>query len=523
MLTRRALVSAGSAALAIPAVARADGSKVLRFIPSSDVTVLDPVWTTVYSTRNHGLLVFDTLYGIDAGYASRPQMVAGHVVEDNGRLWRLSLRRGLRFHDGTPVLARDCVASIRRWARRDAAGQTLAAYTDEISAADDSTILFRLKRPFPLLPDVLGKVISSICAIMPERLASTDPFTAITQMVGSGPFRYKADERVTGSLAVYEKFDGYVPREEGITQWTSGPKRAFVDRVEWHVMPDQGTAAASMQRGEMDWWESVPSDLMPLLGRIQRRISEPTGFIGFLRLNELQPPFDNPAIRRVLLQAINQQEYMEAVKGDDPASYHVPVGFFCPGLPMATQVGLKTFTGDRDYGAARRALVAAGYKSEPVVVMGITDADSLKALGNMTVDLLQRIGFVVDYQETDYGTVVQRRTKRDPVDHGGWSVFGSFIAGLDQASPLTNYFLKAGGESGMYGWPKSEKLEVLRQQWLDAPDQAARANLAAAIQSQALEDVPYIPLGQVFFTTAYQNNISGVLDGPAIFWNVHKT
>ena len=522
MLNRRSLLAASATALALPSVARAAGSGVMKFIPQSDITVLDPIWTTAYVTRNHGLMVFDTLYGIDASYAAQPQMVEGHVVEDDGRTWRMTLRSGLKFHDGTPVLARDCAASVTRWTKRDAVGQTVAAYTDEISAADDRTLVFRLKKPFALLPDMLGKVGSSICAIMPERLARTDPFTQVTEMVGSGPFRWKADERVVGHLAVYEKFAGYVPREGGTPAWTSGPKRVTLDRVEWHAMPELASAAASMQSKEMDWWEVVSADVMPLLKGMKSQIADPTGYIGCLRMNTLQPPFDNPAIRRVLLQVVNQVDYMTAVTGDDPKLRHTPAGFFCPGLPMATEAGLEVFTGKRDYPAAKKALEAAGYKGEKVVLLGATDLPNLKALGDVSADVLARAGFNVDYQVMDWGTVVQRRTKKDPVSAGGWSILGTFWAGLDQGTPANNAFLRGPGESGAFGWPKSERIEALRQQWLDAPDLPAQKSLAAEIQKQALIDVPYVPIGQYFFPTVYQNNVSGVLDGPPLFWNVSK-
>jgi peptide/nickel transport system substrate-binding protein len=522
MLKRRTLLAASGAALAMPSIVRGAGSSVMKFIPQSDLTVLDPIWTTAYVTRNHGLMVFDTLYGIDSNYAPQPQMVSGHVVENDGKQWRLTLRPGLKFHDGTPVLARDCVASIQRWAKRDAVGQTLIAYTDELSAPDDKTILFKLKRPFALLPDMLGKVGSSICAIMPERLAKTDPFTQVTEMVGSGPFRFVASERVVGSLVVYEKFADYVPREGGTPQWTSGPKQVFLDRVEWHVISDQATAAAAMQRKEIDWWEIANADSMSLLKGMTTMIADPTGYIGCLRMNELQPPFNNPAIRRVLLKVINQTDYMEAVAGDDPKLRHTPAGFFCPGLPMASDGGLEVFTGKRDYDAAKKDLAAAGYKGEKVVLMGASDLPNLKALGDVSADMLQRAGFNVDYQVADWGTVVQRRTKKDPVEQGGWSIFGTFWAGLDQATPANNAFLRATGDAGTFGWPKSDKLEAMRQQWLDAPDLATQKSLAADIQKQALEDLPYIPVGQYFFSTAFQTNVTGVLNGPPLFWNVKK-
>ena len=522
MLNRRTFVALSGAALAAPALAQGTASRTLKFIPQADLTVLDPIWTTAYVTRNHGLAVFDTLYGTDASYAAQPQMVAGHVVEGDGKLWRLTLRPGLTFHDGSPVLARDCVASIARWGKRAAMGQTLMAYTDELSAPDDRTIQFRLKKPFALLPDALGKVGSSICAIMPERLAKTDPFTQVTEMVGSGPFRFKADERVVGAQVVYERFAGYVPREGGTPQWTSGQKRAFVDRVEWHVIPDQATAASAMQTGEMDWWEQPPADLVPTLGGLTTRITDPTGLIGCLRMNELQPPFDNPAIRQVLLKVVDQTDFMQAVTGTDPKLIHVPTGFFCPGLPMASDVGLDALTSKRDYEGAKKALAAAGYKGEKVVLMGASDFPSLKALADVAADMLTRAGFNVDYQVMDWGSVVQRRAKKDPIAQGGWSAFCTFWAGLDQANPAVSAFLRGTGQSAAIGWPTSEKIESLRDAWLDAPDTAARRTLADELQRQAFIDLPYLPLGQYFNQTSFKPSLTGVLDGVPVFWNVKK-
>jgi peptide/nickel transport system substrate-binding protein len=309
LLATAGLATAG--ALAAPRIALGVDAKVLRFIPQADLAVLDPVWSTAYVTRNHAMMVFDTLYGMDGEYRMSPQMVAAHTTSDDGLTWNLTLRSGLAFHDTTPVLARDCVASIRRWAARDSYGQTLMAVTDEMSAPNDKTIRFRLKRPFALLPAALGKPGSSICAIMPERLALTDPFKQVTEMVGSGPFRFKADEHVAGARTVYERNAAYVPRTGGSASFTAGPKVVNVDRVEWVVIPDPGTASAAMQSGEMDWWESPTFDLLPLLKKsADLRLSPPDslGFMGCMRMNALQPPFNNAALRRAVLSAISQDD-----------------------------------------------------------------------------------------------------------------------------------------------------------------------------------------------------------------------
>jgi len=525
-MRRRTFLAASAASLALPSIARSQGAKVLKFIPQSDVTILDPIWTTAYVTRNHGFMIFDTLYGVDNQYKAQPQMVEGHTVDNDGKLWKLTLRDGLKWQDGEKVLARDCVASIQRWGKRDSFGQTLIAYTDEISAPDDKTIQFRLKQPFALLPDALGKPGSSFCAMMPERFAKIDAFTALKpdQMIGSGPFIFKPDEHVTGSQVVYVKNAAYVPRSSGTPEWTSGPKVVHFDRVEWHVIPDTATAAGAMTSGEMDWWENPTIDLVPLLQRsLVVNITDTSGLMGCMRLNELNPPFDNPEIRRALLKVVNQADFMIAVAGTDPKMHYVPTGIFCPGTPMASNVGLDVFTSPRDYDGAKKMLDAAGYKGEKVVVLAPTDIAVLKAETDVGADTMKKMGLNVDNQAMDWGTVVQRRAKQDTVDKGGWSVFHTFWSGLDQINPIGHAFLRGSGKQALFGWPTAPKIEELRTQWIQASDLATQKKLAVELQQQALIDVPYVPLGQTFAPTSYAKNISGVLNGFAIFWNVQKT
>lgn len=525
-MKRRTFLGAGaSATLARPALVRAETQSVLRFIPQADVTVLDPVWSSVYVTRNHGYLVFDTLYGQDSHFRVRPQMVAGHTTEQDGRLWRLTLRDGLRFHDNTPVLARDCVASILRWSKRDAFGQTLMLMTDELSAPDDRTIQFRLKQPFPLLPEALGKIGINMLPIMPERLAKTDPFKQVTEMVGSGPFRFLADERVVGSRVVYERFAGYRPCEDGTPDWTAGPKQVHFDRVVWNVIPDGATAAAAMQRGEADWWEQPLFDLLPLMKRapdLKTFVVEVTGNIGLLRMNQLFPPFDNPAIRRALLMALDQSEFMAAVVGDTPGASRTGIGYFAPGTPMASDAGLAVLSKPRDVAGAKRAIEAAGYKGEKVVVMTPSDYPRIDALCNVAADMFRHCGLNVDLQAMDWGSVIRRRASKAPPDKGGWNVFITTFTGADMSSPASNLALRGNGGSAWFGWPDAPKLEQLRDQWLAATDPAEQKRIAASIQAQAFVDVPFLPLGQFFQPTTQNRSLTGGLTGMPLFWNIRR-
>ncbi len=522
-MDRRSFLQTGIAALAMPNLARADDARVLRFVPQADLAVLDPIWTTAYQTRDHAFLVFDTLFGQDAGYAAHPQMLETAVAEDDGLRWRLVLRPGLRFHDNEPVLARDCVASIRRWGARDTFGQALLAATGALSAADDRTIVFRLRTPFPLLPDALAKTAPSPCVIMPERLAVTDPFSQVSEMVGSGPYRFLPDERIPGARVAYARFDGYAPRQDGEPSHTAGPKRAGFDRVEWAIIPDAATAAAALQRGEVDWWLAANPDLLGRLRADRRlvvRTQDPTGIIGTMRFNQLHPPFDNAALRRAVLGAVQQSEYMQAVSGPDRELWADGVGYFCPGTPLANAAGMAALTGPRDLDRSRRAVADSGYKGEKVALLVPTDIPSTNALAEVTADLFRKVGLNLDAQAMDWGTAVQRRTNMEPVERGGWSVFQTSWSGLDQATPAGHPFLRGNGRAAAPGWPDSPAIEALRDEWLRAPDPAVQFSLAEQIQAQAFRDVPYVPLGQQFQQTAYRAELLGILPGMPVFWNV---
>ena len=524
-LNRRYFLGAAAAALAAPSVGLAQGANVLKFVPQTDVSVLDPIWTTTYPTRDHALLVFDTLFGMDGSYRMTPQMLEGALTGEDGKLWTLTLRDGLKFHDGTRVLARDCVASIRRWGARDAFGQALLAATDELSAPDDKTIRFRLKYPFPLLPDALGKSSPSICAIMPERLAQTAPTDRISEMVGSGPYRFLAAERVPGALMAYQRFADYVPRSSGTAEWTAGPKVAHFERVEWRIMPDANTVLGAIRNAEIDWWYTPDTDLLPAVKRLRdvtTKVIDPTGWIATMRLNHLVPPFDNPALRRAVLSYVSQADFMQA-QTSDSSLWKDGVGVFCPGTPLASDAGMEVLTRPRDIATARQAIAAAGYKGEKVVVLGASDIAASRAASDIGADLLGKMGFNVDYQLSDWGTLVQRRAKTEPVDQGGWNVYHTFWSGTDMFTPAGHAFLRANGRAAGPGWPTIPELETLREDWFKAPDLAAQKDIARRIQTLAFEQVPYVPLGQLFFPTAFRSNLTGVLNGSPVFWNVRRT
>lgn len=505
----------------MPSIARA-ASRTLKFVPFVDLSLLDPIATTATPTRNHAFLVFDTLYGIDDAYQAQPQMVSGHSVSADGFEWRLTLRDGLRFHDGAPVLAADCVASIRRWALRDPFGQALMAATGELGAADDCTIRFHLRRPFPRLPDALAKASPSPCVMMPERLARMEPGKAVPEMVGSGPFMFVADERLPGARAVYKRFADYVPRPDGRVSGTAGPKIAYFDRVEWLTMPDASTAASALRTGEVEWWETPTPDLIAILRRdrnIRVEVKEPSGLTPIMRFNAIQPPFDNPALRRAVLRAVDQAELMQGYS-NDPTIWKVKLGLFCPGTQAASTAGLEDLFGPTDVLRAKKEVAQSGYRGERVAFMLPVDHPVSMPLGQVAADMFRRIGLNVDMQSMDTGTLFQRRNSREPVERGGWSCFPSMVSGLNILNPAVAEVARGNGMAGWYGWPTSPEAERLRNAWLEEPDPAAQRKLCDQMQLQAWQDASFFPAGQILQPTAWRTSLTGIVDGFAKFWNV---
>jgi peptide/nickel transport system substrate-binding protein len=529
---KRRTILAGAAgslltsALPRPALAQSRSLRTLKFIPEGNLANPDPIWTTTTVARNHGFLIYDTLFGLDAKLTPHPQMCEGFELSDDKLTWRFRLRDGLRFHDGSPVRGVDCVASITRWMKRDGFGQRIAAQLDGMRATDDRSFEIKLTRPFALLTLALGKPAANVCFIMPEHVAQTDAFTQITDFTGSGPWQFLRGEWTPGALAAYGRFEGYQPRQEP-PDFTAGGKMAYFDRIEWNIIPDSATAAAAMQAGEEDWWQNPIADLLPSLARapgVQIAHPDKIGNIEILRFNSLQPPFDNVKLRQAMLHVVNQKDYMQAAYGDDTSLYRTGVGVFTPGSPAASDVGLSALTGPRSIEAAKQLVAESGYKGEKAVILSPSDYPWLQAFCQVTRALMTSIGLNVDYVEADWGTVVQRRASKEPVEKGGWSAFCTGWEGLNTSDPGGHYPVMGNGQKAWFGWPTSPRIEKLRDAWFDAPDAAAQKQATIGIQEAVWDEVPYIPLGQYFQPIAIRSNVSGILDSVfPIFWNARKS
>ena len=508
-------------------VSAATGKKTLSAVMQSDLRVTDPGFTTAIITRDHGYMVYDTLLGIDSSFKVQPQM-ADWTVSADKLTYTFTLRDGLKWHDGAPVTAEDCVASLKRWGTSvDGMARKLMDFTAGIEAADTKTIVFKLKEPYGLVLETIAKP-SSVCAfMMPKRLAETPITKQIPEQIGSGPFKFVAAEFQPGVKAVYEKNTDYVPRKEP-AEWTSGGKVAKVDRVEWITMPDAQTALNALQSGDVDFVETPPFDMLPALESnpdINVSILNKFGFQSFGRMNFLHPPFDNVKIRRAAMLAINQKDVLDAQIGN-PKYYKLCGAFFICDTPLASDAGGETLIKGNGMADARKALAEAGYDGTPIAIMAPGDVTTLKAQPIVVAQQLREAGFKVDLQATDWQTVVTRRASQKPIKEGGWNMFFTNWVAADVSNPVANASVGGRGKNGgWFGWSEDAKVEELRDKFARSSSADEQKKIAAELQKHAYEQVIYIPLGQYTIPSGWRKSLTGVVDGPAtpVFWNIDKS
>lgn len=495
----------------------------VKAVMHSGLRVLDPVITTAHITRNHAYMIYDVLIAQDSQYQPQPQM-ADWTVSDDQLTYTFTLRDGLTFHDGAPVTAADAVASLKRWGQKDAGGQVIMDRTASLEATDDKTITWSLTEPFVPMLDVLSKQSALPPFIMPARVAETSADEAITDYTGSGPFRFVVDEFQPGLMVVYEKFDDYVPRAEP-ADWMAGGKVVNVDRVEWVNMPDIQTAVNALSGGEIDYIEQMQVDLLPLLEGdpnivVEKR--EPTGMQTMVRMNFLHPPFDNQQIRQAALKAIQQEPVLAAMVGN-PDYYQVCGAVLGCGTPLGSEAGAETLTQGGGVEDAKALLQEAGYDGTPVVLMAPTDMVALATQPVVVSQALREAGFQVELQPMDWQTLVTRRASQAAPAEGGWNIFITNWMVPEISNPVSNPMLNGRGNDAWFGWPTDEKVEELKEKFIDATDAEAQKSVAEEIQTHALDNGLLIPLGQYTLPQARRAGITEMINSPVpVFWNLQK-
>jgi len=503
-----------------PAKPRAPAQSVLRVVPHSNLTWLDPIWTPIYITRNHGYLIYDTLFGVGADGKVHPQMVDTWTVSPDGLIWTFKLRDGLKWHDGQNVTADDCVTSLRRWSKRDGAGQQLFDVIEEISATDPKTITMKLRAPYNRVLESLGQLSSYVPFMMPKRVAETDPYTQITDYTGSGPFIFKKDEFVAGVKSAYVKNPNYVPRAEP-SSWAAGGKVAKVDRIEWVSFPTSAQAVAALTSGRVDYLEQLDPKFIPQLEQrkdIVAGLTGPDPFIGLARFNHLVPPFNKREIRRAVMMAMNQTDYMNAAVGSRKY-WKTCYSVYPCNSPLATDAGSEFFR-NATMEDARKALKEAGYDGTPVVILNAVDMPVVATFTKVTADKLRQLGMKVEVRDTGWASMTSQRTTRGGSSPETWNLFHTFWAAVDLRDP-TRIVFSGDPVTGWFGWAEDQELERYRAEYAQATDPQEQKRLAAKVQERLYDIGAFAPLGEFFLPVAYRNSVQDVQLSPVQFyWNM---
>lgn len=514
LLMTAALLASGAAAEA----------QTITAVMHAPLRALDPVISTAYILRDYGYMVYDTLLAQDANGTPQPQMASWKVSPD-GKVYTFTLRDGLKWHDGKPVTAADCVASIKRWDQVDKMGQLMAGMMADMKVVDDKTFTMTFNEKTAIALAALSKPSGLAAFMMPKAVAETPVGTPITSTIGSGPFVFDAAEYKPGVQAVFDKFKGYVPRSEP-PSGLAGGKVVKVDRVKWVNMPDPMTAVNALMSGEIDFLEQTPQDLLPMLKGnpdIKLDVYAKQGSQNLARMNFLQPPFNNLKIRQAAMLALGQQELLDAQVGANNKAGHTCAAVFGCGSVYASDYGAdKVIKAQPE--KAKALLKEAGYDGTPVVLLAATDLASLVPMGPIYAAQLRAAGFNVKLESMDWASVVARRASKAPPSQGGWNMFGTTNVLPDVASPLGFIGVAAGGDSAWFGWPNVPAIEAARAKLARSSDPVESKKLADEIQKLVIDNVVMVPTGEFTNTTARRKVLSGQLDAAApVFWNMTKT
>lgn len=498
------------------------GAQTVTAVMHSGLRMMDPVQSTAFITRDHGYMIYDTLVGIDSDFQVRPQMAEWKVLDD-GKRYQFTLRDGLKWHDGTPVTSQDCVASIKRWLDNDNTGPVIKQFLVDYNIVDDKVFELQLNEATSLLLDSLAKVSSRPAFMMPKRIVEAAGDKAITEMIGSGPFKFVQSEFKPGVKVVYEKNTEYVPRSEP-HEWTSGGKEVKIDRVEWVSMPDAMTGANALMTGEIDFIEFFPYDLLPLLAsnsELTTKILDPLGNWTYFRMNHMHPPFDNKLLRQAAIYAVGQEDVLKALVGNPDYYTTCPSPFGC-GTPNATDRGSDMVI-PSNIDKAKALLAEAKYDGSPVILLHPTDNIMASSQPVVIASALRAAGFTVDMQSMDWQSVVSRRSSKNDAANGGWSIFSTYGIIAAAGDPFSNTTIAAGGQDAWFGWPDVPEIEALRLEYARATDPEGKRAVAAKIQDLVLEEGVIVPLGQFRSPAAYSNAIKNVPEAPiTAFWGIEK-
>lgn len=527
VISRRTLMKstiAAGAALALPSALRAQPKQTVRMI-MGDLQIFDPIFTTSDYTQHHAMAIYDMLFAVDANLVPQPQMVGHWSVSDDEKTYAFELRDGLSWHDGTPVTAGDCVASIRRWGEVKPSGRLLLERAAKIAATADKTFTITLKEPLGLLLDLLATPVSALY-IMREEDAKLPATEQVTAKMGSGPFKFNQDLTRPGSRTVYDRNEQYVPRGEPASGYAGG-KVVKAEQVIWENISDPQTALAALQAGEVDFWLEPVADIFPVIETDPGHVLDTLGKDGsnlFLVMNHLQPPFNDIQMRQALLHLINQKAF-QSLLAPSPKYGGTITSVFGGRTAYTNDINTDWFKVGGDLEKAKQLIAESGYAGEKVLILDPTDWRDGELASQLLADVLQKAGVNAELAPMAWSELAVRRGKKETVEDGGWSIFISGASDFTFGDPISAAFLQMNGEKGWYGWPQSNEYEALRAKWADVETLDQRKELAREMQRIWWNQVGFVFLCRTLAPIARSISLLDMVSSPApgvALWNMRE-
>ncbi|MER9294807.1 ABC transporter substrate-binding protein [Mesorhizobium sp. M0510] len=500
---RGLLTTALVGVLSVGAV-RAD---TLRVMQGTALKTVDPIVTTSGDTQIHGYLIYDKLFEFDSHGTARPQLADKVDLNSDKKTYTITLRKGLKFSDGTPITTDDVIPSVKRWESRDVVGGLLGARTKEMVKVDDLTFRIQLNEPFDV-PSALASIVGNIPFIMPKRVASLPSTVQLTDTTGSGPYQFDYSNWNPGQTAVYTKNPFYISRND-TPSFYWGKKEATFDKIEISAVPDANTAMAAMLTDKEDIWLTPSLDNALALRKDPKLVVSNGYFVqSFIMLNHAVPPFNNPKASLALTYLIDQKEIMQITVGD-PQFWHTCYAYLtCEGT-YGDESAYSGHRGAMDYEKAKELFKEAGYDGKPIVILDETDWPSAHATALYLGQQLRKIGVQVDLQSMDWATLSTRRTSKAPASEGGWSLYSNYVEVGNGGNPLTHLAMAANCDKAWFGWPCDEKIEQLRAAFANSVDESEKKKITFELQARASAYVPFVMTGEYGIPSVYGADLEG--------------
>jgi peptide/nickel transport system substrate-binding protein len=449
---------------------------------------------------------------------------------NGGKTWTFKLRSGIKFSNGQTVTPKDVRATFERlfkigdspnsgtWYNVIVGGDACVKKPKSCSLAKGITtsgnkITFHLTHGDPEFLDKLG---TPFAFILPTGTSNKE---VQIPPPGTGPYyfaQYNPNKQIK------------LVRNKYFKEWSKDAQPAGNPDV---ILQKFGLGVEAevtqVENGQADWvFDTPPADrLNELSSKYSKQVFiNPLTAVWYIALNTRIPPFNNLKARQAVMAALSQEDYMRALVGDDNALWKALPGFFTPDTPLYTEEGGEILKGKRDLTAAKKLLAESSYKGEPVTCVVAQDQPITKAQGDVTAELLKRIGMNVDFVATDWGTTGQRRAQKSPPGQGGWGMFHTWHAGADCVNPAVYIAIRATGDTAWFGWPNVPSVETEVTAWFDAKTLDEEKAAIKRLNKAALDNVVYAPTGFFLGYQAWRKNVSGIVKGPIPFaWGVSKT